>query len=413
VIKPSLRWAFTKEGSREAFDDAVAKRKAAGKEVTRIEAGDPVVWGFTAQNLSNHLIQAAEDGWHMYPQSTTFEKDLRIAVAEFEKRFRDVEYSPDAIVVAPGTAAVMAVLHYALLDQGDEVVTWDPSHHLTGPTRYWSYLGATAVPCRTLEEEDWKPDVDEMKKKITTRTKAIFVNSPNNPTGAVYDEKVLREIINVAAQYDIPMISDEIYGLITLDGVKSPSVSTLSEEVPVIMLSGMSKIFMRTGWRVGYMCIHDPTGSMKDATKSIKKVAKMYGHGTTCMPTPILAAAAKVYAEAVEQGLSESYSMIHELELRRNYTMKRFGEMSGITCRKPMGALYAFPRIQGIGKVWRNDKEFLLDLLEEEGLLLDSGSAYGTLGEGHVRLLLMPKMEILEKVYDGLDRFLKKRGTGQ
>lgn len=409
MIKPCSKWMSSGESSRDAFKNAMAERKAAGKEVIALEAGDPVVWGFTHQDLSNHLIQAARDGWHMYPNSTSWEKDLRIAVSEFEKKYRNVEYSPDNIVVAPGVAAVMAVLHYALLDQGDEVVTWDPSHHLTGPTRYWSYFGAKAIPCRTLENEDWKPDLDEMRKKVNRRTKAIFVNSPNNPTGAVYDEKTMKEIINVAGQHEIPVISDEIYGLITFDGVKSVSVPALSGEVPVIMLSGMSKLFMRTGWRVGYMCIHDPKGSLADVTKAIRRVARMYGHGTTCMPTPILAAAAGAYRDAAEHGLPESNTMIHELQLRRDYSMKRFSELIGVNCRNPKGALYAFPRIQGIGKVWRTDKDFLLELLKEEGVLLDSGSAYGKFGESHVRTLIMPKIEILEKVYNKLDRFLRKK----
>jgi aspartate/methionine/tyrosine aminotransferase len=401
----------TREKARDAFRNAIAERRAAGKDVVSLEEGDPPHWGFTNQALSDYLVQAATEGWHMYPYSTSWEKDLRAAIAEFEKKYRGGKYSLENMALAPGLASALAVLHYALLDQGDEVVAPDPSHYLTGPTRYWPYLGAKVIQYRTVEDEDWKPDLDDMKNRITNRTKAIFVNSPNNPTGAVYDEKMLRKIINIAAQYNIPLISDEIYGLITYDGVKSPSMPTLSKDVPVIMLSGMSKFFMRTGWRVGYLCIHDPTGTMAEVTKVIRKVATMYGHGSTCIPTPILVAATRVYMHAVERGLPETDRMIQELESRRNYTMKRFSEISSISCRNPKGALYAFPRINGIGKTWKTDQDFMLDLLKEEGVLMDTGSAYGNLGESHVRTLLLPKMEILEKVYNKLEEFLKKRGA--
>lgn len=347
----------------------------------------------------------------MYPQSTSWEEELRTGIVEFEKRYRGADYSPDDVVIGPGVAGVLSVLHYAILEEGDEVISVDPSHYLTGPTIYWPYIGAKVVPCRTLEFENWKPDLDEMKKKITSRTKAIFVNNPNNPTGAVYDDKTLRGIVNMAGQNNIPVISDEIYGLITYDDVKAASVSSLAREVPVIMLSGMSKVFMRTGWRVGYMCIHDPNDQLKDVTEVIKKVSKMYGQGSTCIPTPILVAAAKSYRYAVDHGIREIDSMIRELQVRRDYTIRRFLQIGGVSCDKPKGALYAFPRIKGIGELWANDIDFLIDLLKEEGVVFDPGSSYGRFGGSHFRTLIMPKIEILENVYNRLEGFMRKRGV--
>jgi len=409
TIKPCNRWSDVGARARDTLANTARERKATGKEVISLTAGDPVVWGFTYQSLSKHLIDAAEEGLHMYAQSTPWEKELKASIVKFEKRYRGVDYLPENVVLGPGVAGVLSVLHYAILDQGDEVVTWDPSHHLVGPTIYWPYLGAKAVPCRTLENEGWTPDLDEMRKRITSRTKAIFINSPNNPTGAVYEQRLLKQIVNIAGQHDLPIISDEIYGLITFDGIQAPSTAIISGEVPVIMLSGMSKMFMRTGWRVGYICIHDPKDSLKDVVKTIRKVGAMYGQGSTCMPTPILSAAAKVYASAVEEGLEGTRDMIRELQLRKDYTMKRFRDIASIDCFEPKGALYAFPRVKGIGETWKNCIDFLLDLLNQEGLIFDPGSAYGRLGESHFRTLIMPKIEILEKVYDKLEHFLKKK----
>ncbi len=411
TIKPSSKWSQVTGRARDALQDAIKERKAAGKEVMDIQAGDPVVWGFTYQSLSEHLINTIRDGWHMYPSSSPWEQELRNAIVSFEKKYRGVEYQPDDTIVAPGVAAVMNVLHYAILEEGDEVATWDPSHHLAAPTKYWPYFGAKPVPCRTLEEKNWEPDIDDLRKKMTRKTKAIFVNSPNNPTGAVYSEKILKDIINVAAQHEIPVVSDEIYGLITFDGVKAESMPALSPDVPVIMLSGMSKVFMRPGWRVGYMCIHDPKEKLSEVTKVIKKVAKAYGHTPSFMPTPILGAASKVYKDAVKNGLGEADEMIRELQQRKAYTMKRFNAMGGVECSDPKGSLYAFPKILGIGKVWKTDTDFLLDLLREEGVMLDPGSSYGKLGEFNVRTLTMPKMEILEVLYNKLEHFLQKKGA--
>jgi len=397
--------------ARSVLQDAVRECRGAGKEVFDLQAGDPVVWGLTRQSLSQHLIDMVKDGWHMYPSSSPWEKELKRSIVEFEKKYRSVEYSPDNVILGPGVAAVMSILHYAMLEQGDEVVTWDPSHHLAAPTNYWPYIGAKPVACRTLEEENWKPDLEDAKTKIGEKTKAIFVNSPNNPTGSVYDQKTLREIAGLAAQHRIPIISDEIYGLITFDGTKAHSMPALNSEVPVIMLSGMSKIFMRPGWRVGYMCIHDPRDTLRDVIQVIRKVAKMYGHGTTCIPTPILGAAYRVYNDAVQKGLQESAQMVEELQQRKAYTMKRLNQISGVKCSDPKGALYAFPRILGIGKVWKTDNDFLLDFLREEGVIFDPGSSYGRLGEYHIRTLIMPTIDTLETIYNRLEGFLARRGA--
>ena len=410
-IKPCTKWLQT---ATPAFDNATHEQQVTRKEVIDLRSGDPVVWGFTYQALSNYLIDAAREGWHMYTEDRPWVlKELRTAIAEFENKYRGVEYSSENIVVAPGVAGALKVLHYAILEEGDEVVMLDPSHTLSRPTSYWSYLRAKPVACMTLEEENWKPDLSDMSKKISRKTKAIFINNPANPTGTVYDEKMIEEIVNVAGQHDIPVICDEIYGLITFDGTEATSVAKLSGEVPVLTLSGMSKIFMRTGWRVGYICIHDPNGSLTDVTRSIKKVAQSYGHGTDCIPTPILAAASRVYKNAVENGLqgTESMDMVRELQIRRDYTMKRFSEMGGVSCSNPKGACFAFPKIHGIGKVWRTDNDFLLDLVKEQGVVFAPGSIFGKLGQAHVRTLLLPKLEILEKVYNKLEEFLKKRGA--
>jgi aspartate/methionine/tyrosine aminotransferase len=257
-------------------------------------------------------------------------------------------------------------------------------------------------PCR--EEEEWKPDLDQLRGALTNRTKAIVIVSPSNPCGTVYSDKTLKDIIDIAGEHNLPIISDEIYGLLTFDGVEAKSVAYLAGDVPVIVLNGMAKIFQRTGWYIGYVCFHDPKEQITEIKNTVKQVARLYGRYSTRIPTPVVYAAAKAY----EGNLDAAEEMLGKLQERRDYTMKRLNEIEGISCVKPKAALYAFPRVDAIGKAWKTDDAFIHDMIKEEQVRFTAGRAFGKLGLGHFRTLLMPDMKTLEAVYDRLERFMKK-----
>lgn len=367
---------------------------------------DPVVAGFENPFLSKYLIQTARERWNMYPDNSDWENRLKEAVANFERRERHLESTPEDIVPCPGCAGAFNVLHHALLDPGDEVVISDPSHYLTGPTSYWSYFSARPVAYRCKEEDDWEPDLDDLRAKLSSKTKALFINNPNNPTGAVYDENLLRRIVDIAGEHDLPIISDEIYGLITYDGLKATSVATVSGDVPTITVSGFSKFFMGPGWRVGYMLFHDPSGKIKTLEETIKKVAHVYGFSTDGMATPILVAATRVYEN--EHAYRPGRKMTKRLQVRRDFTWKRLNEIQGISCVKPRGAFFAFAHVQGIGEIWKHDEDFLISLLNEEQVAFDAGSWYGECGFAHFRVVFLQDLKVLEKAFDKLERFMKK-----
>ncbi|NIN52485.1 MAG: aminotransferase class I/II-fold pyridoxal phosphate-dependent enzyme [Nitrososphaeria archaeon] len=406
-IRPSSRWSKGVGAMARAASPLTALKrefKQKGEEIIDLQAGDPVIWGHINQPLSESLLQAVEEGSHMYPGSTDWFGRLREAISSFERVERGIDCSPKDVILTPGCAAAFNVLHYTLLDRGDEVVCFEPYHYLAAPTSYFSYFGARVVSCLTDESKDWEPDLDELRSRVTDKAKAIFVNSPNNPTGAVYRERLLRDIADIAGEHDLPIISDEIYGLITYDGVEAESTAAVAGDVPVMAISGMSKFFVRPGWRLGYIIFHDPQEKIAEIQDTMRRVATAYGHMTSCIPTPILAAAARIYKGSIETGRE----MVEELQVRRDFTFKRLNEIEGMSCTKPQGALYAFPRLEEYGEVWKTEEDLLSDLLREEKIALDTGSWYGKSGKWHFRTLILPEVPILEDAYNRLEMFLKR-----
>jgi aspartate/methionine/tyrosine aminotransferase len=242
-----------------------------------------------------------------------------------------------------------------------------------------------------------------LRKKITNKTKYIVVDNPCNPTGAVYGDKQLKEIVDIAGENDVLIVSDEMYGMITYDGLKARSIAEVAKDVPVAVVSGMSKFFMRTGWRVGYIAFHDPQGKFSDVKKTAKTLAGMYGY-PVLRCSPIIYAAAKAYAGSMDGG----FNFVKAIHPLREYAMKRLNEMEGVSCVKPQAAFYLFPHIHGIGKVWKSDEEFMTELNKEEALIFCPGSWFGPSGFGHFRAMDAPNLEIQKDVWDRLERFLKR-----
>jgi alanine-synthesizing transaminase len=194
-----------------------------------------------------------------------------------------------------------------------------------------------------------------------------------------------------------------MYGMITYDQLKARSTAELAKDVPVIVVSGMSKFFMRTGWRVGYAAVHDPTGKIFEVKRTIKMLAGMYGN-PQLRCSPIIYAAAKAYAGSMDGG----FNFIKSLHPLKDYAMKRLNGMKGASCVTPLGAFYLFPRIHGIGKIWKTDEEFMTELNKEEALIFAPGSWFGPTGFGHFRAMTVPSLELQKEIWDRLERFLER-----
>ncbi len=235
-----------------------------------------------------------------------------------------------------------------------------------------------------------------MRLKISDKTKGVVIVNPNNPCGAVYDETTVKRIVDLAAENDLVILSDEIYDRIVYEG-EFVSTARAAKDSPVIGLNGFSKAYLATGWRLGYFYFHDPDGKLEMLKESVKKESRI----RLCTNTPVQ----KAGVAALNGPQDHVAKMVEKLQRRRDYAWKRLNEIEGISCTKPKGAFYVFPRIHGIGQRWKSDLDFVLDVLEKSGVLFVHGSGFcGTYGVGHFRSVFLPPIEILETAFSMLEK---------
>lgn len=396
-IKASRRSLGMNYAIREVTVPAAEAAKA-GKKLLSLNIGDPNKWDFETPEYFKATLRAAVDEVDNGYGDSQGNLDLREAIVDREYEKHGVRISSDDVYVTAGVSECINMLMGTFLEPGDEVLVPGPGY--PSYAQYINFYEGSVVPYRMIEEEDWKPDVDMIRKRITDKTKALVVINPNNPTGAEYEEKDLRDIGDIAAEYGIPIISDEIYDKIVFDG-EFYSMSKLSSDVPRIILNGFSKVNLMPGWRMGYCYFMDEAGLMDEIRTGFMKQAR----ARICPNVPCQAA-----ARASLQGPQDYIvDMNRKLKERADFTYKRLNEMDLISTRKAKGALYMFPKIDLKGTLWKTDKDFVLDLIKEEGVVLVHGSGFcEEFGQNHFRTILLPPMETLEEAYDKMEGFIKR-----
>ena len=370
-----------------------------GKKIFYLNIGDPVAFDFdTPPHIKQALINAVEEGANAYAPSEGV-PELRQAIAQKEKRVNSVEVSPDDVIVTQGISEGIQMVMAALIDAGDEIL-------LPGPTyppyiSYARFFGGKPITYETVEKDGWQPNIDDLRRKISERTRGIVVINPNNPSGALYEEKIVKQILDLGGEYDVPVLSDEIYDQI-IYGKKFVSTAALASDVPVVGLNGFSKAYLMTGWRLGYLYFHDGEGRLEKLKQGVEKETRI----RLCANTPVQ----KAGVAALDGPQDHIKETVQKLKERRDYAWKRLNEIEGISCTKPEGAFYVFPKIHAVGSRWRTDMEFALDLLKETGVLFVHGSGFDpTYGSGHVRGVILPPTEILEQALDEVERFMKRK----
>ena len=376
-----------------------AEAAKAGKKLLSLNIGDPNKWDFETPEYFKATLRAAVDEVDNGYGDSQGNLDLREAIVDREYEKHGVRITSDDVYVTAGVSECINMLMGTFLEPGDEVLVPGPGY--PSYAQYINFYEGSVVPYRMIEEEDWRPDVDMIRKRITDKTKALVVINPNNPTGAEYEEKDLREIGDIAAEYGIPLISDEIYDKIVFDG-EFYSMSKLSSDVPRIILNGFSKVNLMPGWRMGYCYFMDEDGLMDEIRTGFMKQAR----ARICPNVPCQAA-----ARASLQGPQDYIvDMNRKLKERADFTYKRLNEMDLISTRRAKGALYMFPKIDLKGTPWKTDKDFVLDLIKEEGVVLVHGSGFCTrFGQDHFRTILLPPMEILDEAYNKMESFIKRK----
>ena len=389
---------------RIGFDSIAAKVAKSGKKPVKVYGADVLDWGHKSEEITDVLARIVKEGWGgHYLAHTNFMPELKQAFADFERDARGIDCEPGDIIPVSGIGPGWNLLHYALVEPGDEMLCVQPAHYFWNPATQLQLYGAKAVGADSFEEGVWRPDIEDLRRKVTRRTKAIVMVHPNNPTGTVYTQKTLKSILDVAGENDLAVISDEIYDLITYDGVESKSAAAISSDVPVITTYSTSKFFMNPGWRIGFLHIHDPKGKMNEYSTTLKRVSSMYGNSQNTIPTFLAAAAAKVFRGPFKF----KKSFLGKLQRSRDATYKWLNAIDGISCAKPQGSIYAFPRVEGIGTRWASSEGFLTEFAKAEGVAFVPGSYFGAQGEGHFRTLLLPEVSVLDDVYGRLESFMK------
>jgi alanine-synthesizing transaminase len=397
-VKVAARSKAIEYAIRDVIVNAGPIRKM-GKKIFCLNIGDPVAFDFpTPNHIKQALIKAVQAGENNYSPSEGI-LELRHAIAEKEKRVNNVDIPAENVLITSGVSEGIRMLISSLLEEGDEILVPGPAY-----SPYISYskvYDGKPITYETVEEENWQPNVDDLRSKISKKTRAIVINNPNNPTGALYRRKMVKQILDVAGEYGLLVLSDEIYDQIRYvdDYV---STAHLAKDLPVVGLNGFSKVYLMTGWRLGYIYFYEPNGELEELKNAIEKEQRI----RICANTP-----AQIAGIAALRGPQDHIKgMVEKLRLRRDYAWKRLNEIEGISCAKPEGAFYVFPKIHGVGSKWKTDMEFAVELLKETGVLLVHGSGFDPIyGAGHVRGVFLPPIETLERAFSEIERFIKKK----
>ncbi len=367
-----------------------------GHEIIKLHIGDPNKFDFrTPKHVRDALCAAVEKCDNGYEESEGNVK-LRKAIIEKEKNQNDIELQMPDVVVTNGVSEAIQMICAATIEAGDEALVPGPSY--ASYIEFPKFFGGHAVTYRTIEEEGWQPDIDDLRRKITPRTKFITVINPNNPTGAVYAPKVLKDIADLAGEYNLFLISDEIYDLMTYEA-EHHSPATLAKDVPVILLNGFSKVDLLPGWRLGYAAFHDQTGYLDEVKEAVHKQLRLrLSANAPCQMAVI---------EALEQPKDHLDEMRRKLMERGKFATKRINEIPGLSCVRPQAAFYMFPRIES--DHWKTDREFVLDILHQCHVLLVPGSGFCPIyGKDHFRMVFLPNEEILGKALDSVEAYMRK-----
>ena len=387
AIEPSLTLAITAKAK---------EMKEKGIDVISFSAGEPDF--NTPKNIINAAIKAMEDGNTKYT-SVNGILQLREAICKKFKDDNGLEYNPSQIVVSTGAKQSLANTFLAILNPGDEVIVSTP---------YWvSYpeliklADGKPVFVEGDEKSNYKFTKENLEKAVTAKTKAIVLNTPNNPTGTIYNKEELEVIADFAKKYDIIIISDEMYEKLIYDNENHISIASLSKDAyeRTIVINGLSKSYAMTGWRIGYCAASE---------KIAKLMISIQSHVTSnvCSITQYAA------LEALNGPQDEITKMINEFEKRRNYMINRIESIDNLSIVKPKGAFYIMINIENCvgkeinGKILNDSMEFCASLLENEKLAVIPGKAFGL--NNYIRVSYATSMEAIKEGLNRIESFIKK-----
>ena len=394
-----LRIASRAANLRYAIRDIVvaAQRyeKEKGEKPLYLNIGDPIKYDWkTPDFMVDAYCKAVRDGINGYAPSDGLE-ELRVAATEKEKRVNGIDIDPSRVIVTSGVSEAIQFLAGSLVEGDSEFLIPGPSY--PPYISFISYFGAKPVTYCTDETKDWNPDVDDLRSKINEKTSCIIVINPNNPTGSVYESKTLSEIANIAGEFGLPLVSDEIYDQLTYEKKQTPMVKA-AKDVPVIGFNGISKVYVAPGWRVGYVYFHDENGELDPLYDAMIRQARI----RICTNAP----AQKASVAGLSCDGSHLKEMKARLKKRRDLIVSRLNSIDSISTTIPQAAFYILPKIDLKGR-WKDDSEFVLNVLDETGVVFVPGSGFDPIfGAGHFRSVFLPPPETITEAMNRLEEYM-------
>ena len=372
---------------------AARKVEQSGMNVDYLNIGDPVQFGFQPpDNVKQALINSINNGENYYSTSEGL-LELREEIAKKEN-LKGLSITADDILITNGVSEGLDMVISSIVEEGDEVLLPGPYY-----PPYASYVRLHGgIPVEfSVDLNNSTPDIDDIKSKITSKTVAICLISPNNPTGVVFNENALRELVDIANEHNLYIICDEIYDQIIFDD-KFVGIGKVAGDSPIIILNGFSKVHLMSGWRIGYIAFNQ-SPQLESIREHLPKLARV--RIATSLPVQHAA------LESLRGPQNYINDFVSEMKKHRDLVVKRLNEMPGLSCPNPKGAFYAFPKIED--NRFGNDKEFVTKLLESKGVLTVHGSGFGEqYGTGHFRLVYLPSLEILDSAMNKIEEFVSQ-----
>ncbi len=371
-----------------------------GKRVLKLNIGDPIQFDYeTPKEMIDGVCNAVQSNKNYYADSLGI-RELRSAIAFHEGQKHGISISEENIMFTSGVSEAIYFLFASFTEVGDEILLPAPTYPAYSSLATVFQTKVRYYSC--IEGNGWQPDLDDLRKKISDKTRFVVSINPNNPTGAVYSEKTMKEMIDIIGEHHSVLVSDEIYDDLVIDGDRPPGAARISNDVPAIIFNGFSKSFLAPGWRAGYAYRWDPDDKIADAWEGMKKVARARLSATTPIEYGCLA--------ALQSNRSYLSELKQKLRSRRNVVTKHMNDSDLFDLTVPMAAFYAFPRIHIESTTFRSDEEFVVALLKETGVLVVYGSGFGEspVTKNHFRIVYLANEETLELALSLLVSFAER-----
>lgn len=372
--------------------------EADGQHILKLNTGNPAAFGFEAPHqIVRDMIEAIPTA-HGYSQSRGILSARRAVVSRYEEVPGFPHVDPDDVFLGNGVSELITMVTQALLDDGDEVLVPAPDYPLW--TAMTSLAGGAAVHYRCDPENDWQPDLEDIKAKVTDRTKAIVVINPNNPTGAVYTRQTLEAIVEIAREHSLLLLADEIYDRILYDGAEHINLATLAPDLLCLTFNGLSKTYRVAGYRSGWLVITGP----KDHAEGFLHGVSLLASTRLCpnVPAQYAVQAALSGVQSIDALIAPS-GRLHE---QRDVAWEAVTAIPGVSCTRPQGSLYLFPQLDPNVYEIHDDAQFVYDLLVAEHVLVVQGTGFNWPTPDRFRIVTLPEARVLSDAVERIGNFL-------